>query len=145
MKCTKIYIFSCVVTCKALYIHPLDTCIVFVAGWSKLHIHTHFFWSCLLQVVSADTIDRHINWHSLSRHVGWVSVDTRSIHRLSVGRISTEYRLSIGRVSVDMSADTHDMVVVSSTLGRYLIDTLPIVYRYLTDTLLMPYQYLTDS
>ena len=72
-----------------------------------------------------------------------------------VGRYSVEYRSSIGRYSAEISADSRssigwvsavcrstrrpicvstDMVVISLTLGRYLIDTLPIVYRYLTDT-----------
>ena len=53
------------------------------------------------------------------------------IYRPSSGRCSVdiliECRLSAGRVLADT-------VLVLSTLGRYLIDTLPIVCRYLTDT-----------
>ena len=64
----------------------------------------------------------------------------RSIYRPTlgryIGRVSVEYQSSIDRVSVEyrpicVSADT---VLVSSTLGRYLIDSLPIVCRFLTDT-----------
>ena len=83
---------------------------------------------------------RSIYRPTLGRYIGRIAVDTRSIYRPSVGRVSVEYRSSVSRVPVEyrpilrpicVSADT---VLFSSTLGRYLIDTLPIVYRYLTDT-----------
>ena len=83
--------------------------------------------------------------------VGSVGRHCRSIYRPTLGRyidrVSVEYQSSIDRVSVEyrpilrpicVSADT---VLVSSTLGRYLIDTLPIVCRYLTDTRSIPYRY----
>ena len=60
------------------------------------------------------------------------SVDMLVATRSTVGRVSVEYRpcvdLHVGRYV------STDMVVISLTLGRYHIDTLPIVYRYLTDT-----------
>ena len=84
---------------------------------------------------------------TVGRYIGRIAVDTRSIYRPSVGRYTVEYRSSVSRVPVEyrpilrpicVSADT---VLFSSTLGRYLIDTLPIVYRYLTDTRSIPYRY----
>ena len=62
-----------------------------------------------------------------------VSVDTWPRYRPTVGRVSVEYRPWSVYTSADMYMSI-DMVVISLTLGRYLIDTLPIVYRYLTDT-----------
>ena len=92
--------------------------------------------SYLLQVVSVDTIGRYIDQHSVD-----ISVE---YYRLSVGRVlSIECRSSIGRYfGRYVSADT---VLVSSTLGRYLIDTLPIVCRYGADTLQILGRYLTDT
>ena len=79
---------------------------------------------------------RSIYRPTLGRYIGRVAVDTRSIYRPSVCRVSVEYRSILRPICV--SADT---VLVSSTLGRYLIDTLPIVCRYLTDTRSIPYRY----
>ena len=73
---------------------------------------------------------------TLGQYIGRVAVDTRSTYRPSVGRVSVEYRPILRPICV--SADT---VLVSLTLGRYLIDTLPIVCRYLTDTQSIPYRY----
>ena len=70
----------------------------------------------------------------LGQHIDRDSARCRS----SIGRASANYRSSIGQhidgcVCRRMCVST-DMVLVSSTLGRYLIDTLPTVCRYLTDT-----------
>ena len=98
---------------------------------------------------------RNLNW---KRYVIWIMFTVgsvgrhyRSIYRPTLGRyidrVSVEYQSSIDRTSVEyrpilrpicVSADT---VLVLSTLGRYLIDTLPIVCRYFTDTRSIPYRY----
>ena len=61
-----------------------------------------------------------------------VSVDTRPRYRPTVGRVSVEYRpcvdLHVGRYVCRPICVSTDMVVISLTLGRYHIDTLPIVY-----------------
>ena len=62
-----------------------------------------------------------------------VSVDNRPRYRPTVGRVSVEYRRCVG-LHVGRYVCRPISFVISLTLGRYLIDTLPIVYRYLTDT-----------
>ena len=57
------------------------------------------------------------------------SVDMLVATRSTVGRVSAVCRSTRRPICVST-----DMVVISLTLGRYHIDTLPIVYRYLTDT-----------
>ena len=61
-----------------------------------------------------------------------VSVDTRPRYRPKVGRIG--WVSAVCRSTRRPICVSTDMVVISLTLGRYLMDTLPIVYRYLTDT-----------
>ena len=77
---------------------------------------------------------------TLGRYVNRVSTATRLTYRPQLSRVSVEYRSSISRLSVEhhpiyrrMCVSTNT-VLVSSTLGRYLIDTLPTVCQYLTDT-----------
>ena len=76
-------------------------------------------------------IDRYVGRYSVEYRssIDRVSVDTWSGYRLTVGRVSAVCRSTRRPICVST-----DMVVISLTLGRYLIDTLPIVYRYLTDT-----------
>ena len=78
----------------------------------------------MFTVGSAGRHHRSIYRPTLGQYIGRVAVDTWSTYRPSVSRVSVEYRSSAGRLSADISADT---VVVSSTLGQYLIDTLLIV------------------
>ena len=70
---------------------------------------------------------------TLDRCVNRMSTATRPKYRPQLNRTSVEYRLSIGWLSVEhqpiyqqMCVST-DTVLVSSTLGRYLIDTREIV------------------
>ena len=82
-------------------------------------------------MISADiSVDASIDMSVATRSsIDRVSVDTRPGYRPTVGRVSAVCRSTHRPICVST-----DMVVISLTLGRYLIDTLPIVYRYLTDT-----------
>ena len=82
-------------------------------------------------MISADiSVDALIDMSVANRSsIDRVSVDTWPGYRPTVGRVSAVCRSTRRPICVST-----DMVVISLTLGRYLIDTLPIVYRYLTDT-----------
>ena len=71
---------------------------------------------------------------SIATCIDRVSVATRPKYRPTVGRVSVEYRLCVDQHVGRYVCRPICMVVISLTLGRYLIDALLIVYRYLTDT-----------
>ena len=93
------------------------------------------FGSCILWgasfVISVDMlVDASVDMSVTTRSsIDRVSVDTRPRYWPTVSRILAVCRSTRRPICV-----LTDMVVISLTLGRYLINTLPIVYRYLTDT-----------
>jgi len=79
---------------------------------------------------------RSIYWPTLDRYVNRVSTATRPTYLPRLDRVSVEHRSTVveHQPRYRRMCVSTDTVLVSSTLGRYLIDTLPIVCRYFTNT-----------